>query len=78
MFRTQLASFRLARVTRPRYRLLGANSICSPPWARFATLGIHQIVTLIDSDVPNIDAGERFGFRGDELVLLLLGEDGSG
>lgn len=45
---------------------------------RFAALGIQQIVTLIDSDLPMDETGERFAFRDDEVVLLLHDEDDSG
>jgi len=45
---------------------------------RIATLGIQQIVTVIDSDLPTNDSGERFSFRDDEVVLLLHDEDDRG
>jgi uncharacterized protein YydD (DUF2326 family) len=45
---------------------------------RYATLGIQQIVTVIDSDLPFGEDGERFAFRDDEVVLLLHDEDDSG
>lgn len=45
---------------------------------RFATMGIQQIVTVIDSDLPMDESGERFAFRGDEVVLVLHDEDDSG
>jgi uncharacterized protein YydD (DUF2326 family) len=45
---------------------------------RFAAQGIQQIVTLIDSDLPMDETGERFAFRTDEVVLLLHDENDSG
>ncbi|ESQ17179.1 MAG TPA: DUF2326 domain-containing protein [Chromatiaceae bacterium] len=44
----------------------------------FAALGIQQIVTLIDSDLPIEDDGERFAFHDDEIVLVLHDQDDSG
>jgi uncharacterized protein YydD (DUF2326 family) len=45
---------------------------------RFAALGIQQIVTVIDSDLPIEDDGERFAFHEDEIALVLHDEDDSG
>ena len=45
---------------------------------RFATMGIQQIVTVIDSDLPMDESGERFAFRDDEVVLVLHDKDDSG
>ncbi len=45
---------------------------------RFAALGIQQIITVIDSDLPIEDDGERFAFHDDEIALLLHDEDDSG
>lgn len=45
---------------------------------RFAALGIQQIVTLIDSDLPIDDTGERFDFHDDEVVLILHDQDDTG
>lgn len=45
---------------------------------RFASLGIQQIVTVIDSDLPMDETGARFTFRNDEVVLVLHDEDDSG
>ncbi|MBA1445579.1 MAG: DUF2326 domain-containing protein [Chromatiales bacterium] len=45
---------------------------------RFAGFGIQQIVTVIDSDLPVGDDGERFEFREGEVVLRLHDEDESG
>ena len=45
---------------------------------RFAALGIQQIVTVIDSDLPMNETGERFAFRDDEVVLVLHDEDAGG
>lgn len=43
-----------------------------------ASLGIQQIVTVIDSDLPLDDDGERFAFRPDEVVLVLHDEGDNG
>lgn len=45
---------------------------------RISALGIQQIVTVIDSDLPTDETGERFAFRDDEVILLLHDEDDSG
>lgn len=45
---------------------------------RFAALGIQQIVTVIDSDLPTDETGERLTFRDDEIALILHDEDDSG
>lgn len=45
---------------------------------RHAAFGIQQIVTVIDSDLPTDETGERFSFRDEEVVLLLHDEDDSG
>lgn len=45
---------------------------------RFAALGIQQIVTVIDSDLPLDETGARFAFRSDEVVVILHDEDDSG
>ncbi len=45
---------------------------------RIAALGIQQIVTVIDSDLPRDDTGERFAFREDEVVLVLHDENDAG
>ena len=41
-------------------------------------MGIQQIVTVIDSDLPMDESGERFAFRDDEVVLVLHDKDDSG
>jgi uncharacterized protein YydD (DUF2326 family) len=43
-----------------------------------ASLGLQQIVTLIDSDLPMGDDGQPFGFNEDEIVLVLHDEDDGG
>lgn len=45
---------------------------------RFANLGIQQIITVIDSDLPMNEKGERFAFRKDEVVLVLHDEGDGG
>ncbi len=45
---------------------------------RFAGFGIQLIVTVIDSDLPYDESGQRFAFRDDEVVLVLHDEDDSG
>lgn len=45
---------------------------------RFASLGIQQIVTVIDSDLPTDETGQRFAFRKDEVVLVLHDEGDHG
>ena len=43
-----------------------------------ANLGIQQILTVIDSDLPMTESGDRFSFQDDEIVLTLhdQGPDG--
>lgn len=45
---------------------------------RFATFGIQQIVTVIDSDLPTDETGKRITFQDDEIVLTLHDEDDTG
>lgn len=45
---------------------------------RFAGLGIQQIVTVIDSDLPRDMSGDPFQFRDDEIIVRLHDEDESG
>lgn len=44
----------------------------------YAQLGIQQIVTVIDSDLPLDETGEKFAFDEDEVVLTLHDEGKSG
>jgi len=43
-----------------------------------ADLGIQQILTVIDSDLPIADDGKRFSFTGGEVVLTLHDEGQNG
>ena len=45
---------------------------------RFAGYGIQQIVTIIDSDLPVSDNGERLGFLPGEVILTLHDEGPQG
>ncbi|MBI9112750.1 DUF2326 domain-containing protein [Maridesulfovibrio ferrireducens] len=44
----------------------------------YANFGIQQIITLIDSELPTMEDGNKFSFEDDEIVLLLHDEDNSG
>jgi len=43
-----------------------------------ADLGIQQILTVIDSDLPQTDTGETFSFDEDEVILTLHDEGAEG
>ena len=45
---------------------------------RYSGYGIQQIVTVIDSDLPIDEGGNRVAFRNDEIILRLHDEDESG
>lgn len=45
---------------------------------RLADLGIQQILTVIDSDLPITNDGTRFSFEDDEVVLTLHDEGKNG
>ncbi|MEQ9069224.1 MAG: DUF2326 domain-containing protein, partial [Gimesia chilikensis] len=44
----------------------------------FSDLGIQQILTVIDSDLPYTEQGEKFSFEDEEVVLVLHDEGASG
>lgn len=44
----------------------------------YSEFGIQQIITLIDSELPNLKDGTKFSFEDDEIVLLLHDEDNGG
>ena len=45
---------------------------------KYSGFGIQQIITLIDSELPNLNDGTKFNFEDNEIVLLLHDEDNSG